>query len=466
MPRWRPARPARPALRSRWVPYALHPVACVGRMGCTRVDAQKTTSEHWRRRSSPSSPRRDTAIARPSPANLGLLYVFPARPSRAFGRPVAAPAQELPSPSTSRHIHTVAPLCAAHDMAAPDTKTARPPAAHVADPALAPFLQPRFDPADFLNATLPALSTSSRPAKSGAASLAELSTQTQDLLSQLNAHTTRLSSILTQLTDDILRSGGRLAYEVEVLRGETVGLAETLTDGLKSDIHKFVPGGINVDANASAKPHLSPSTAPDHGAAAEQAQPPALPEADDATPEYISDLRTLATVRSRLEKVIKVFGEAMHWTIPPSEVSLGASLISVSAPENGTDGASREQKGKEFAASLRSEIADLITGDPDNGVDLANTRIQALRDLAKVWKGTAEEKARIKFIEGLIKLTEDKQRELEREREKERSRDKAQQRPGRSGSVQKPPQPPQPQRTGGFLENLQRIRGFVESEFE
>jgi hypothetical protein len=33
-----------------------------------------------------------------------------------------------------------------------------------------------------------------------------------------------------QLTDEILRSGGRLAYEVEVLRGETIGLSETLTE--------------------------------------------------------------------------------------------------------------------------------------------------------------------------------------------------------------------------------------------
>lgn len=359
-------------------------------------------------------------------------------------------------------------------MAASDTKTAAASAAsaHTADPALAPFLQPRFDPADFLNASLPALSTSSRPAKSGAASLAELSTQTQHLLSQLHAHTTRLSSVLTQLTDDILRSGGRLAYEVEVLRGETVGLTETLTEGLTADVHQFLPAGLSLQATGLDKDDASASTAAAAAAAVEEdtgadrRQIPALPEADDTTPDYLSDLRTLTTVRSRLETVIGVFGEAMHWTIPPSEVSLGASLISVSAPEAGTDGASREQKGKEFAASLRSEIADLITGDAENGIDMANTRIQALRDLAKVWKGTAEDKARIKFIDGLVKLAEDKQKEIDRERDKERSRDKAQQRPGRSGSLQKPPQPPPAQRSGGFLENLQRIRGFVESEFE
>ncbi|KAJ4371513.1 hypothetical protein N0V83_004731 [Neocucurbitaria cava] len=357
-------------------------------------------------------------------------------------------------------------------MAVSDEKTT-PKSAHLSDPALAPFLQTRFDSAEYLNATLPSLSlssVSSRPLKSGnSASLADLSSQTQDLLSQLNAHTTRLSAILTQLTDDILRSGGRLAYEVEVLRGETIGLTETLTDGAKGDIEKFLPGGISLTAKL-ADEEATPQAAQD-----EDAQLEAAPlDIDETTPEYISDLRTLTTVRTRLESVIKVFGEAMHWTIPPSDLSLSASLISVSAPEPGSDNASREQKGKEFASSLRSEIADLITGDPaGNGKEKAEVRIAALRDLAQVWKGTAEEKARGKFVEGLVKLAEDKQREIDRE--KERSRAGGQQsRGGRSGGVPQPPQQSQPpqlqqQRSsggGGFLENLQRIRGFVEQEMQ
>jgi len=344
-------------------------------------------------------------------------------------------------------------------MAVSDQKTI-PRSTHVADPALAPFLQPRFDPAEYLNSTLPSLSLASRPKPGNVASLAELSSQTQDLLSQLNAHTTRLSSILTQLTDDILRSGGRLAYEVEVLRGEAIGLTETLTDGLKSDVQRFLPGGIRVDAESVDEPVTSPAAIPEDAQDGHQQPPLVLVEDGDTTPEYISDLRTLSTVRSRLETVIKVFGEAMHWTIPPSEVSLGASLISVSAPEPGTDSASREQKGREFAASLRSEIADLITGDPEGGMEKAEARIQALRDLARVWKGTAEEKARIKFVDGLVKLAEEKQKELEKE--KDRNKDRGQQKPGRSSSVSKPQQQPQQQKSGGFLENLQRIRGFVE----
>lgn len=350
----------------------------------------------------------------------------------------------------SRHISAIAAMAVAEDTA--------PKSSHVSDPALAPFLQPSFNPADYLNATLPALSLSGRPVKGTSASLADLTSQTQDLLSQLNAQTTRLSATLTQLTDDILRSGGRLAYEVEVLRGETIGLTDTLKDGLKEDISKFLPDGLPLEANAQDPTSRRPSEAAQVDVDTTESpqdttqQPPA-----DTTPEYITSLRTLTTVRLRLENVIKVFGEAMHWTIPPSDVSLGSSLISVSAPELGSDNASLEQRGKEFASALRSEIADLITVDPEQGPAKAEARIQALRDLAVVWKGTAEEKARVKFVDGLVKVAEEKQKEVEKERERSKGRG------GRSASIAKP-QPPlvKEQGRGGFLENLSRIRGFVE----
>ncbi len=113
--------------------------------------------------------------------------------------------------------------------------TAKSP--HVADPFLQDFLDPSFDPAEYLNSTLPSLQTGRG---SSGVPLADLSTQAQTTLSQLNAHTTRLTNTLTQLTDDILRSGSRLAYEVELLRGETLSLAEALTEGLQGDIVKFV----------------------------------------------------------------------------------------------------------------------------------------------------------------------------------------------------------------------------------
>jgi hypothetical protein len=329
-----------------------------------------------------------------------------------------------------------------------------PKSTHVSDSALQPFLQPTFDPADYLNATLPSLSLSSRPSKqNNSASLADLSTQTQDLLSQLNAHTTRLSTILTQLTDDILRSGGRLAYEVEVLRGETIGLRETLTDGLRGDIEKFLPGGLSLHDQPENQ-ITKPLDEEDRTIANEVdgAEEPMDDLKQDITPEYITQLRTLTLVRARLESVIKIFGEAMHWTLPPSEVSITSSLISVSGPDPDSDTATLEKRGKDFAASLRSELSDLITGAEESnaGAEAAAVRIQALRDLAQVWRGTAEEKARAKFVDGLVKLVEEKQRE----------RDNAwnqRQKVERRGSVARVPQ----QRSGGFLDNLQRIRGNI-----
>src|ERR1700761_7189602 len=95
----------------------------------------------------------------------------------------------------------------------------------VADPFLEGFLLPSFDPVEYLNTVLPPLKapgstsafTTTRGGGGGqktAASLADVSAEAQTVVSQLNAHTSRLTSTLTQLTDDILRSGSRLAYEV------------------------------------------------------------------------------------------------------------------------------------------------------------------------------------------------------------------------------------------------------------
>jgi len=144
---------------------------------------------------------------------------------------------------------------------------------------LAPFLEPKFDPADFLNSALPSWS----PAGSGS-SLAEINTQIQTIVSQLNAQLTRLMSSLTQLTDDILRSGGRLAYEVEMLRGDTTSLADVLVDGLRDEIQKFLPQGVSLQA--AAEPHIT------NGATEEE-------QSTASMPDYIAKLNTLAVVRDR-----------------------------------------------------------------------------------------------------------------------------------------------------------------------
>jgi len=299
--------------------------------------------------------------------------------------------------------------------------TFEPKSAHVTDPALQPFLNPSFDPAEYLNATLPSLQTSnvSQPAK-GSVPLAELSTQTQTLLSHLSAHTTRLTSTLTQLTDEILRSGSRLAYEVEVLRGETLGLSEALTEGLQDDVAKFVPGGLDQDLTR----RQSRVETNGHRRRSSTITVPKTPIREEAPaivdPPFILKLRTLTLVRSRLETVIKTFGDAMSWTFPPSEVSVTSSFLSVSAPEPGSDMHSTEEKGQQVSKQLRDEIADLlIGGDPIDGIEAAAKRVEELKELAIIWKGTAEERARTKFVESLARMVEDRHRDLLREAEQD-----------------------------------------------
>jgi hypothetical protein len=321
----------------------------------------------------------------------------------------------------------------------------QPQSQHVADPFLQDFLSPSFDAAAYLNATLPPLQASrasaGQGAGQGAVPLAELSIQAQTVLSQLNAHTTRLTNTLTELTNEILRSGGRLAYEVELLRGETLGLAETLSEGLEDDIAQFVPGGIRdslAEARTAADSHAAHShrrrvsmLAPPVTAAPAAENTPAPPAtAEPPAPEeppHVAQLRTLTLVRSRLDSVIKTFGDAMEFVFPPSEVSVSSSFLSVSAPDAGGENHSTEEKGQQVLQALKDEISRLLhdTQDPIKGIEDAAHRIEELKELTTVWKGTAEEKGRTKFIESLAKMVEDRHRDLLREAEQAGRRDGA-----------------------------------------
>jgi hypothetical protein len=278
----------------------------------------------------------------------------------------------------------------------------KPKSTHVQDEALQPFLQPQFDPADYLNATLPSL-TFSNPTKDRV-SLADLSAQSQTLISQLNVQTSRLTNTLNQLTDDILRSGSRLAYQVEMLRGETAGLTDALNTSLQPDIALFAPQTIQQPTELE-----EDDIPPEQTAVSTPSQP--------IEPDYISKLRTLVMVRQRLDSVIKVFGEAMAWPIAPSDL-VSSSFIAVSAPSAGgpEETRNREEKAKEHAQKLRDEIAQLQQNavSAEEGITAAIKRIDELRDLATVWKGTAEEKARARQIDGLEKIVEDEQKALAR----------------------------------------------------
>jgi len=187
-----------------------------------------------------------------------------------------------------------------------------------------------------------------------------------------------------------------LAYEVEVLRGETIGLKDSLDGRLKRDLEVFTASSATantVAANGEEPPRVDAGT-----------------EVDS-----LERLKTLTSVRARLDSVIKVFGEAMQWPVAPSEVSVAGSLISVSAPDGGDDARSREEKGKAYVERVRSEVVDLVgSGNDPAGYEVASARIAELKQLAEVWNGTSEEKARGRLVESLQKLVDEKQRAAEK----------------------------------------------------
>ncbi|KAM3565106.1 hypothetical protein MY1884_000356 [Beauveria asiatica] len=350
----------------------------------------------------------------------------------------------------------------------------KPKSIHTSDDFVQDFLEPSFDPAAFLNAKLPPLaprSSSSSAAAAmpaGAVPLADLTQQANALLSQLSAQTTRLSSTLTQLTDDILRSGSRLAYQVELLRGETLSLNETLHEKLQEDIAKFLPDGIQGKQDEKGNESVAGENGQD-----EERKDKANEAGASNEPTCVQQLRTLTLVRSRLEDVVKIFGDAMDFGFPPSEVSVSSSFLSVSAPEPGSDQQSSEAKGQQNLKKLRDEISSLLRPDRDGGADpiagieRAANRIEELKTLNAVWRGTAEEKGRSRFIESLAKMVEDRHKELMREMEQQQQQrgaspakktgDGMVRRTGSPalGDETRPAQPP-----GGFglMSQLQKLR--------
>lgn len=355
------------------------------------------------------------------------------------------------------------------NMAKAGDAAATTPAGTTPDPWVQRFADPSFDPADFLNRSLPQLTRMSSQPNSrepGAVSLTELSAKSQSLLSQLNAQNARLLNTLTQLADDIVRGGSRLAYEVEVLRGDTVALSEALTETLQGDIEKFLPGGIQNlrtidELEQSSVGELNANAFEPHTDSRSEQKPQSVAQHSELDPEFIKQLRTLTIVRSKLEEVIQTFGNAMEWIIPPSEVSVASSFISVSAPESGSESADREENGREFARKLRTEITDLLYSDGGGraGVDAAAKRVEHLRLLSGVWKGTTEERARTRFVDSLVKLVEDRRRVLEKPvdpRDSQLRRSGSQPKLGRSSE-----QPREESSGGGLFRNLQRLRDEI-----
>lgn len=332
------------------------------------------------------------------------------------------------------------------------------------DPVIQSRQDTSFDPVDFLNSAISAFASSNgpqnSPKSSRAAQIQDTAAHVQGLLAKLNAQNIRYSTSLSQLTDEILRSGSRLAYEVEILRGDANGLYEVLTDTLQDDITTLGHG----------RPNAAPKDPTSEDVAAPQRLESGLANGagNSNEPGFIPQLRMLSQVKARLEEVINVFGEAMEWPLAPSELSITSSLITVSAPEPGSDTHTQEEKAREAAKRLRSEVTDLLDGDDNGyaGIEAAATRVESLRSLMTVWKGTAEEKPRTKFVDSLARLIDDRIKLLD-----------ARQDHGRQGmgvsSQRSSPMPGRPSpsnmradrnandgsnQPGGLLRNLQRLR--------
>ena len=330
------------------------------------------------------------------------------------------------------------------------------------DSALHRLQDAAFDPIEFLNSSLPPFSSPNVPQYSSKSSKAsqiqDAFTQVQGLLATLNAQNIRYSNALSQLTDEILRSGGRLAYEVEILRGDVNGLHEVLADTLQDDIKKLGLGASKLtrEDDGAAMPTQSLENSME-GAVVNRNEP-----------DFIPQLRMLSQVKARLEEVISIFGEAMEWPLAPSELSITSSLISVSAPEPGSDTHTREEKAREAIKKLRSEVTNLLDSDGGGyaGLDAAAARVESLRSLTTVWKGTAEEKARTKFVESLAKVVDDRKRVLDANQDSsQQAAGSASQRsssmPGRPAASQERADrnaPDGSNQTGGLLRNLQRLR--------
>lgn len=307
------------------------------------------------------------------------------------------------------------------------------------------ILDDDFDAVQHLNDTLPPLNLTSNAASAKQNRVAQFQPTVSELQSQVarfSAYNARTSAELASLTDEILRSGNRLAYEVEVLRSDANSLSDLLSETLRDDIRHFVQ-----------KPYEAGGTKVQEG-----------PEVANGTsesindPEFMKQLRLLGHVKSRLEEVIQVFGNALKWPIPPSDVSIASSLISVSAPELGVANTAEDNKARATIRQYRDEISDLLNSEGGGmaGLDAAQKRVDEFQNLALVWRGTTEEKARNRVVEGFGRLVEDRRRAIDSQQQTRRAHmdsNRSSPHPSRSGTPSLP--------GAGLLGNLRKLRDEI-----
>ena len=288
----------------------------------------------------------------------------------------------------------------------------------LADPILSPFLAPSFSVVNYVNSTLPSLlppSTTlptqpkhdtkaqlqqqlSQPShissNHNALPLSQIHPKITALLSSLDIQTHRLITHLQNLTDEILRVAPRLSYEVEVLRGGVVGLGEDL-EKVGSKVARFSPltSKESADATSDGENGLN-----------------------STKPEVLKRLETLSTIRARLEEVIAIFGEAMNWPLPtatPENTSttpnLGVnspsyhSLSPAPSPPPFIKEMNKTNNAAKAATKVVNPIAEISYLLAANLVTQARSRIEELRLLAGVFKGTIEGDSRLELVEELAR---------------------------------------------------------------
>jgi len=233
---------------------------------------------------------------------------------------------------------------------------------------------------------------------------------------------------------------------VEVLRGDVNGLHELLSDALREDIKRFVQ-----DEAANGASTTSPIDA--------HTDRPVDTRSGKNEPDFMTQLRLLGKVKARLEAVITIFGEAMKWSMPPSELSMASSLISVSSPELGIQSTEEDEKAREILKNIRAEINDLLGSDGGGyqGLDAATRRVGEYKQLALVWKGTGEERARAKFVDTLAKMVEDRRKTLDGRGPPRNARGEGLLRP-LSAMGRSPKGPNESGGAAGLFRNLQRLK--------
>ncbi|KAK6346935.1 hypothetical protein TWF696_007033 [Orbilia brochopaga] len=290
----------------------------------------------------------------------------------------------------------------------------------LADPVLQPFLADNFSPAAYLNSTLPPLSSTS--------SLHSLHSTATTLLSSLDVHLSRLQATLSALTDEILRATPRLSYELQVLRSDVISLADTLSSPRTRQLTQCL---ADVSLEDSSQGQLDPppadtaagttttTTNGDGGGVNSAANGEKQSNAATAStkPQVLKRLETLALVRRHLEDVVKVFGEAMEWTLTDTQKtsiplpttstsSLGAYIPPSRTPSPAVFDGRKKPTSTSTSTNNTGTGSDKITDEIsylllNEEIEQATQKVEELAKLCDVWKNTSEHDARLRFVENL-----------------------------------------------------------------